>query len=63
MAARRGISLEGKSMYVTTFPCPACGKLVAFSGIKNIYFKDGYAMLDSEDILKSQGVGIFQVQF
>lgn len=62
-AARLGVSLEGKSMYVTTFPCPPCGKLVAYSGIKNLYFKEGYAMLDSEQVLISGGVEMFRVQF
>ena len=28
-AAKKGISLEGASMYATTFPCPPCAKLIA----------------------------------
>jgi len=61
-AARLGIPLEGKSMYVTTFPCPPCGKQVAFSGIKKLFFNEGYAMLDSEEVLIAKGVEIFQVK-
>jgi dCMP deaminase len=60
-AAREGISLAGASMYVTTFPCPNCAKLIAYSGIKEIYFKEGYAMLDGETILKSQGIKIIRI--
>lgn len=62
-AANLGICLKDKSMYVTTFPCPPCGKLIAFSGIKKLFFKEGYAMLDSEEVLKYRGVEIFQIQF
>lgn len=60
-AARRGICLSGCDLFVTTFPCPPCAKLVAYSGIKRIFFKDGYAMLDGEDILKANGVEIIKV--
>lgn len=61
-AARKGISLEGASMYVTTFPCPPCAKLVAYSGIKKLYYSDGYGVLDGERVLKSRGVKIIFVK-
>ena len=60
-AARQGLSLEGSALYITTFPCPNCAKLIAYSGIKEVYFKDGYAMLDGETILKSQDIKIIKV--
>ena len=61
-AARRGISLEGADLYVTTFTCPSCAKLVAYSGIKRCYFNSGYAMLDGQRILEDQGVEIIYVK-
>ncbi len=61
-AARKGIALEGASLYCTTFPCPPCAKQVAYSGIKKIYYKDGYANLDGERILKDKGVEIIHVE-
>lgn len=61
-AAQQGLSLEGASMYVTTFPCPNCAKLIAYSGIKKLYFSEGYSLLDGEQILKRQGVEIYQVK-
>jgi dCMP deaminase len=61
-AARRGISLEGAELYVTTFPCPPCAKLVAYSGIKKVYYAGGYGVLDAERILKSRGVEIIFVE-
>lgn len=57
-AARRGLSLEGASLYVTTFPCPTCAKLVAATGINKLYFAEGYAMLDGKTILERAGVKI-----
>ncbi|MBA3550646.1 hypothetical protein H0W32_00355 [Patescibacteria group bacterium] len=61
-AAKRGISLDGASMYVTTYPCPVCAKSIAVAGIKKVYFQEGYALLDAEDILKSVGAEIIQVK-
>lgn len=61
-AARRGVALEGADMYVTVFPCPPCAKLIAQSGIKNLYCGGGYGVLDGEEILKSAGVTIMFVE-
>lgn len=57
-AARQGISLEGTSIYVTVFPCPPCAKMIAFSGIKKLYYAGGYSMLNQERILRSKGTKI-----
>jgi len=61
-AARRGISIDGADLYITTFPCPPCAKIIAYSGIRRCYFSSGYAMLDGERILRSQGVEIIFVK-
>lgn len=60
-AAKKGISLEGAEIYVSHFPCPPCAKLVACSGIKKLYYRVGYGVLDGEDVLKQFGVEIIQV--
>lgn len=60
-AARKGISLEGASIYVTNFPCPPCAKAIAYSGIKKLYYTIGYGVLDGESILKQKGVKIIFV--
>ncbi|OHB10629.1 MAG: hypothetical protein A3G05_02010 [Candidatus Zambryskibacteria bacterium RIFCSPLOWO2_12_FULL_45_14] len=61
-AARKGISLEGASLYATVFPCSLCAKQVAFSGIKKIYYGGGYQMLDQDKILKGKGIEIIYVE-
>lgn len=55
-AAKKGISLEGTSIYLTTFPCTVCAKLIAYSGIKKCYFTEGHASFDGEEILAANGV-------
>lgn len=60
-AAKDGIKLEGGSMYVTTFPCPYCAKLIAHSGIKNLYYSDGYGVLDGKRVLEGHSVNLKRV--
>lgn len=61
-AAKQGLSVEGCELYATTFPCPVCAKLIAYSGIKTVFFAEGYAMVDGERIMKDRGVKIVKVQ-
>jgi dCMP deaminase len=61
-AARKGIPLEGTSIYITTFPCPACAKSLAIAGIKEVYYSKGYSLLDAEDILRAFGIKIIMVK-
>ncbi len=61
-AARKGISIDGASLYVTTFPCPTCAKLAAVAGIKKVYYSTGYSLLDAENILKAFGIEIILVK-
>jgi dCMP deaminase len=61
-AAKKGVSLEGCELYCSDFPCPPCAKLVAYSGIKKLYYNRGYGALDGQDVLKSQGVEIIFVE-
>jgi dCMP deaminase len=60
-AAKHGLSLKGASLYATDFPCPACAKLIAHSGIANLYYKDGYAVLDGKKVLEEHDVKIKRV--
>jgi len=60
-AARDGASTDGAVMYVTDFPCPPCAKLIAAAGVSKLYFREGYAVLDGQDVLEAAGVEIMQV--
>lgn len=59
-AAREGRATAGAELYVTDFPCPACAKLIAAAGIARLYFREGYAVLDGQDVLEAAGVEIVQ---
>ena len=60
-AARDGISLRGADLYVTTFPCPACARLIAEAGFRRCYFAGPYSVLDGEGVLRAAGVQVFWV--
>lgn len=60
-AARRGVSTKNAQLYVTTFPCPYCARLIAHAGISELYFAEGYATLDGEELLKHAGIKITKV--
>lgn len=60
-AARDGVSLRGASVYVTTFPCVNCARLLAETSVGKVYYRDGYSRLDAEEVLKDHGVEIIRV--
>jgi dCMP deaminase len=60
-AAKAGVSLEGRSILTTDYPCPNCAKLIASCGISRCYFIEGYAVADGQAILKNSDVRIIKV--
>jgi dCMP deaminase len=60
-AARTGQALEGADLYVSTFPCPACARLVAEAGFRRCYFAGPYAVLDGDEVLRAAGVELIWV--
>lgn len=62
-AAKRGITLLGADLYVTTFPCPACARLIVAAGVRRVFYRDGYSVCDAIDILRSGRVEIIKVEF
>lgn len=60
--ARYGLAVEGGKMYVSTFPCESCARKIGFSGIRTVYFCDGYSSLNAQEVLRSRGVRIVQVK-
>ena len=55
-AAYFGVSVNGASIYTTTFPCSMCAKILINAGIKEIVYDEGYmddlskSLLDETDI-------------
>ena len=60
-AARTGVALAGADLYVSTFPCPACARLVAEAGFRRCFFAGPYAVLDGDDVLRAAGVELIWV--
>lgn len=61
-AARAGVSLKNADLFVTTFPCSNCARLLARAGIRRIYYTKGYSKLDAEEVLRSANVEIVLVK-
>lgn len=55
-AARLGTSLNKTALYVTHFPCSLCAKIIASSGISNLFFSEGSANLHALQVLQSSGI-------
>jgi dCMP deaminase len=51
-AARKGISIEDATIYVTLEPCSECSKNLIASGIKRIVYEKAYEHTNSEIISK-----------
>ena len=63
-AARKGIGIEGGTIYVTLEPCSECSKNLIASGIKRIVYEKAYEHTNSEIIskfLEDNGVKIEQI--
>jgi dCMP deaminase len=60
-AARDGISLAGADLYTTTFPCPACARLIAEAGFVRCFFAGRYSVLDGERTLRARGISLIWV--
>jgi dCMP deaminase len=60
-AAREGVALRGADLFVTTFPCPACARLITAAGVQRCFFGGPYAVLDGDAILRAAGVEIIWV--
>lgn len=61
-AAKEGVSVAGASIYSSTFPCINCAFLMVRSGIARLFYTQGYANLDSDNVLRSAGVEIIFVK-
>ena len=61
-AARRGVSLDGATAYITHFPCVNCAKILAAAGISYIKYHCEYRNDDLvKDILHESGVKLEQL--
>jgi len=55
-AATSGVSIEGGTLYSTTFPCILCAKMLVNAGIREIYVTEGYPDELSKQMMEEAGV-------
>lgn len=60
-AAYHGISIAGGVLYCTNKPCVICAKMLINSGIKTIYYQDGYSDELADRLLEEACVEIVRL--
>jgi dCMP deaminase len=60
-AAYHGVSIRGATIYCTNLPCIICSKMLINAGIREIYYRQGYADSLSEELMKAAGVPLIQL--
>ncbi|MFC1810864.1 cytidine/deoxycytidylate deaminase family protein [Patescibacteria group bacterium] len=61
LCAKKGLSVDGATIYCTKHPCRVCSSLIAEAGIKRVVFQEGYPdVLPNWDILKEKGIIVEQ---
>lgn len=51
-AAARGVSVQGSTLYCTTFPCHLCARLIIASGITRVVYIEPYAKSRAKQLYK-----------
>jgi deoxycytidylate deaminase len=52
--ARRGVAVDGQTMYVTTFPCHNCAKHIIAAGLKYVVYLEPYPKSRAEMLHKEE---------
>lgn len=61
LAAKKGISVEGASIYTTEKPCCICVKLIINAGIREIFFVNDYEDKTSDNLIKESGLRMTRI--
>jgi dCMP deaminase len=57
-AAYFGVSVDGATIYTTTYPCSMCAKILINAGIREIVYSEGYSDDLSKELLGEAGIKI-----
>ncbi len=60
-AATSGVSIEGATLYSTTYPCVLCAKMIINAGIRTIYITDGYPDDLSKQLIDEAGLTVHRM--
>lgn len=61
-AAKRGISLDGADLFVSTFPCCGCAGTVSVSGFCRVFFTGGYSNLNGVKDLRDRDIELVYIE-
>lgn len=60
-AARKGTALEGSELYITHSPCFECCKMIAQSGIKEVYYRTQFRDISGLEFLRKNNIKVEQL--
>lgn len=60
-AAKSAAALKGGDLYVTTFPCATCMKLIISSGIKRVFYSEDYNSPLARELAKKAGIEVYYI--
>lgn len=60
-AAKSGASVKGGDLYVTTFPCSTCMKMIINAGIKRVFYCEDYNSPLSVQFADQAGIEVIQL--
>lgn len=60
-ASKTNISVDGGNIYITTYPCSTCMKLIINAGIKKVFYSQAYNSPLTERLAKEAGVELIQI--
>lgn len=61
-AALHGVSTKGAVLYCTNLPCIICAKMLINSGVRMVYYLDGYCDSLTEQMLSEVGLGLVRME-
>lgn len=61
-AAKLGVSVKGGNMYITTYPCSTCMKMIINSGIKKVFYSEFYNSSLTQQLASEAGVELIWIQ-
>lgn len=61
-AALHGIKIDGAAIYTTHEPCVLCAKMLVNSGVKEIFYRDGYPDQLAQNILSEAKIRVVHIE-
>lgn len=61
-AALHGVSIDGATVYCTSFPCLHCAKVLIGAGVKRVVYRDAYDDELSRSFFQQAGVELTQLK-